>query len=370
MIRRFCIIATSVLLFASCGSRTETNNSASTPDSVLADAVENDAPERMVTLAFTGDVMMGTSFPQGNFITPDRGKSLFLECRDILSAADAAIVNLEGTCYDGAENQSGKTAPTRFYFRMPADHAQNLTDAGIDIVNFANNHSFDFGMEGRKKTIENIRAHNVGVSGIRDLAEGCVIERSGIRIGYVSFAAACTMVNDLNDSTMVLSLLRKYREQCDILAVGFHGGAEGTDKRHLPRQQEFYLGENRGDVYAFAHMCIDNGADIVVGHGPHVPRAMELYKGHLIAYSLGNFCTPFRMSIYGATGFAPLLVARLSASGGTLMEGNIHSYIQQKGAGPKRDKGNSAAREISVLTREDFPDTRLSISDNGKITVK
>lgn len=325
-----------------------------------------------ITLAFTGDIMMGTNFPDNSTMLRDGGSTLFKNCSDILKRADAAIGNLEGTLYDGTDGEIHKNlkSKTTYIFRMPGVCAKYLANAGIDIVNFANNHSFDFGDTGRRKTLATVQAAGIKLTGLKGLAEGCVIERNGVKIGFVSFAAACTKVLDLNNPEEVKRIITKYRSKCDILAVGFHGGAEGSAATHVTRAKEVFLGENRGNVYDFAHKCIDWGADIVVGHGPHVPRAMELYKGHLIAYSLGNFCTPFKVNLKGISGHAPLLEVELNTNNGTLKQGQIHSFIQTHGGAPKLDAANSAANDIRSLTLHDFPNTPLIISKTGKITRK
>lgn len=89
------------------------------------------------------------------------------------------------------------------------------------------------------------------------------------------------------------------KKQCDILIVSFHGGAEGYSAQRVSGNREIFLGEDRGNVCEFAHEVIDAGADVVFGHGPYFPRALELYKDKLIAYSLGNFCTYEKFSLSG-----------------------------------------------------------------------
>ena len=138
--------------------------------------------------------------------------------------------------------------------------------------------------------------------------------------------------------------------------------------RHVPYGTEIFHGWDRGDVRQFAHLAVDCGADIVYGHGPHVPRAMELYKDHLIAYSLGNFAT-IGMGTAAQVGYAPLLVARIDGNG-KLVDGKIHSFKQPGRIGPRRDASNSAAREIWALTQEDIKDNKLNIADDGTITRK
>jgi len=325
-----------------------------------------------LSLAFTGDVLMGTNFPDSSYITKDRGRSLFAECDSLLKAADVAIGNLEGTCYFGTQGECRKAASPNsksyFIFRMPGDHAERLVEAGFDAMGIANNHAGDFGPTGRRLTQENLRRVGMLYSGQKGGGETTVIERGGVRYGYVAFAASCGNTNDLNNAAECDALLKKMRPQCDILIVSFHGGAEGTAHSHVPCKTEMFLGENRGDVHKFAHECIDLGADIVIGHGPHVPRAMELYKGHLIAYSLGNFCAPYRMGIAGATGYAPLLCVDIDAKTGEFQQGKIHSYKQVKTVGPRRDATNAAAKNIAALTRQDFPNSGLDITDEGDIT--
>ena len=83
--------------------------------------------------------------------------------------------------------------------------------------------------------------------------------------------------------------MRRAAEGADLVVVNMHGGAEGSDKTHVTHGTEWFLGENRGDPCRFSHAVIDAGADLVVGHSPHVLRGMEWYKGRLIAYSIGNF---------------------------------------------------------------------------------
>jgi hypothetical protein len=149
--------------------------------------------------------------------------------------------------------------------------------------------------------------------------------------------------------------------------VSFHGGGEGTDFEHVPFAVESFIGEKRGDVYAFAHNAIDAGADLVFGNGPHVNRAMEIYNNRLIAYSLGNFCTYKCVSVSGICGMAPLLKAYVNKEG-KFLSGRIISFSQAHDKGLVRDTLNQAARRIRMLTAADFPDGGLTISDDGAIT--
>lgn len=351
-------------------------------DSLMADTAKpaetavsvpsDQRPDKVVTLAFVGDVMMGTNFPSEAFVTKDRGASLFKDCKDILKSADVSIANLEGACYEGMVGQTTKNpnGANSYIFRMPGDHVHHLVDCGIDAVGCANNHSNDFGTDGRKRTLKTLDSVGIMHSGILDMTEAAVFERDGVKYAYIAFAAACRGTLDLNKYNEVRALIKKYRPQCDVLIVSFHGGAEGSRAQHVTRKHETFLGEDRGNVYEFAHMCIDEGVDIVIGHGPHVPRAVEMYKNHFIAYSLGNFCTPYKVNLAGVSGQAALLEVKLNTKDGTFAEGKIHSYLQTQGVGPRTDNNNSVAKTIRSLTNQDIPEAGLDISDSGVITIK
>lgn len=336
------------------------------PNDTLISAIEQ--PRRTVTLAFTGDIMMGTNFPDSTTVTKNNGKTLFADCDSILKSADVAIGNLEGTCFFGTDIETVKKGPNSYSFRMPGDHIERLVEAGFDAMGTANNHAGDFGREGRLLTHENMKRVGLQYSGQKGLGESAIIERNGVRFGYLAFAASCNNTLDLADSLLRDKLIVDLRPKCDVLIVSFHGGAEGATKTHVPFCEEMFFDENRGDVYKFAHECIDRGADIVIGHGPHVPRAVELYNGHLIAYSLGNFCTPYRVNLAGISGQAPLLTVELDAEKGLFLSGQIHSFIQQRGVGPRVDESHTVAKTIASLTKEDFPRTKLTISECGQIT--
>ena len=112
---------------------------------------------------------------------------------------------------------------------------------------------------------------------------------------------------DINDHKNAISLVQKLDSLCDIVIVSFHGGAEGANHTHITRNNEIFLGENRGNPYKFSRDVIDAGADIVFGHGPHVTRAIDIYKDRFIAYSLGNFATYGRFNLNGVSGIAPIV---------------------------------------------------------------
>ncbi|TVQ91272.1 MAG: CapA family protein, partial [Bacteroidetes bacterium] len=143
-------------------------------------------------------------------------------------------------------------------------------------------------------------------------------------------------------------------------------GAEGANHQNVTCETEFYFGENRGNVCHFARSVIDAGADIVFGHGPHVTRSVELYKDRFIAYSLGNFCTYARFNLRGENGIAPVIKV-FTNNQGKFLRAEV-TPIRQIGRGePIIDRNNAAIRSLQRLTREDFPDSELVITDDGII---
>jgi hypothetical protein len=155
----------------------------------------------------------------------------------------------------------------------------------------------------------------------------------------------------------------------DYVIVSLHGGGEGVKYMHTPDSFEYFLGWPRGNVVKFAHAVVDSGADLVWGHGPHVPRALELYRGRLIAYSLGNFCTWAGFNIDAERSYAPILKTVLDSSG-AFVSGRIYSGIQRPGSYLQLDSLHRAARLMQRLTAEDFPGSGPRISDEGVILPK
>jgi hypothetical protein len=116
----------------------------------------------------------------------------------------------------------------------------------------------------------------------------------------------------------------------------------------------------------FARAMIDAGADLLLGHGPHVPRAMELYRDRLIAYSLGNFATYYGIGVEGNRGIAPIVTARLDAEG-RFVGGHIDSTIQLRPDGPSIDPQQRALQLIRELTAAALPYGWLEFGADGRI---
>jgi hypothetical protein len=318
-----------------------------------------------VTLIGVGDIMMGTNYPEDK-LPASGGAHLMREVEPILSAADVTFGNLEGTLLNaGGTPKTCRNPKVCYVFRSPVSYAQNLTRAGFDIVSLANNHAGDFGAEGRASTMKTLDSLGIGHAG--QLTQKFVLfQKDSIKYGLIAFApnSGCLDINDLDQAR---SLVTQLDSLCDIVIVSFHGGAEGAQYQNVPRTNELFYGENRGDVYRFSHTLIDAGADVVFGHGPHVTRAIEVYKNRFIAYSLGNFCTYRGISVSGVNGIAPIIKIHTKRNG-EFLTGHIIPTYQTYGEGVRVDPQNQAIKKIIELTKKDFPESQIQIAENGIIT--
>lgn len=319
-----------------------------------------------ISIAAVGDIMLGTAYPGKYTLPPDSAKSSFKAVLADLRGADVTFGNLEGTLLDkGSPASYKKNLAIAYFFKMPTAYVEVLKDAGFDVLSLANNHSGDFGETGRISTAKTLDSARINYGGLLNHPTA-VFKLNGITYGFCAFApnANTLPILDLKNEAQVISDLKK---QADIVIVSFHGGAEGAGYEHVPLKGESYLGQKRGDVRAFAHTAIDAGADVVFGNGPHVHRAMEQYKKHLIAYSLGNFCTYKSVSVDGVCGLSSILKVNLNKRG-EFLNGQIIALKQTHLNGLQRDSLNKVITRIQTLTKADFPGSGLTIDDDGKIT--
>ncbi len=323
-----------------------------------ADTVRKPLSARTIRFAAVGDIMIGSNYPSKSKLPPDAA-SLMKPAESALQSADVTFGNCEGTFLDNGGTPKGSGANV-YCFRQPVDYAGYLKASGYDLISIANNHINDFGPVGIESTVNTLKKQGFAFAGTPDYPFA-TFEKDGALIGLLAFAPHNGCLN-FNETTMVVNMVKQYRSQCDILLVSFHAGAEGRSATHVPKRREIFLGQDRGDVHAFAHAVIDAGADVVIGHGPHVARALEVYKNKLIAYSLGNFCTYGMFSLSGVSGYAPLLRFNLNEKG-DLVDGEILSFRQEGEGGPVPDPSSSVATQIRQLTEVDFPNTPI-IWDN------
>jgi hypothetical protein len=314
-----------------------------------------------------GDVMLGSSLPDetGGLLPPEDGRGLLAEVAPLLSSADVAFANLEGPLADsGRSAKCAASRPGRCYaFRVPTRLGRLLADAGVDVVSLANNHAGDLGDAGRASTRAALDALGIRYAGAP--GEVAALSVRGTRIALVAFSTS-SGTNDLRDLDEAARIVAAAKREADLVVVSMHGGAEGADRQHVPPGRETFLGEDRGDLRAFARAVVDAGADLVVGHGPHVVRGMEVVKGRLVAYSLGNFATYGGMNLSGPSGLALVLDVSL-APGGAFLGGRIHPARQERPGGPRLDPTGAVIAAVRRLSQEDFGASAVRVAEDGTI---
>ena len=314
-----------------------------------------------VTLIGVGDIMMGSNYGSG-MLPPNDGAGLMADVQSLLNNADVTMGNLEGVLLnEGGIAKTCHDPKVCYVFRTPVKYVQNLTKSGFDVMSIANNHAGDFGDLGRKSSMSTLT--DAGIEFAGQLQKPYTIfEKDGIKYGFIAFApnSNCVPLNEIfNAKKMVANL----DSLADIVIVSFHGGAEGPQYQHVTRQTEMFHGENRGNVYQFAHQLIDAGADIVLGHGPHHTRGVEVYKNRFIAYSMGNFCT-YGMNITGVNGLAPIVKVYTSPTG-EFFQAHITSTDQSLRQKVKIDSAKRVLQRIQQLSKEDFPESLVTIDNDG-----
>jgi hypothetical protein len=319
-----------------------------------------------IVITAVGDVMLGTTFPDESTLPPNDGADLLTEVTPFLKRGDVVYGNLEGPIVDGGDSAKchGKKIGTCFAFRVPTRYGKYLKDAGFTAMGLANNHAMDFGLEGRASSRQVLDAMQIAHTGeVGDIARLTVKGRKIAIIAFATYPGAYNFL-DLDESLKTISSLRT--EGADLVIVGFHGGAEGATHQHVLEGDETFLGEDRGDLRRFTHAAIDAGADLVLGSGPHVVRAMEVYKGKLIAYSLGNFATYGPFNLNAENGLTLVLEAHL-APDGTFLRGKNYAAKQEKPGGPKIDPEMKILPVLRALSNADFPQTAIVVGPQGEL---
>ena len=375
-------------------------------------------------LAFVGDINLGTAtIPAG--VPPDSGRAFFAAARFAL-AGDLVLGNFEGVLGDSGETEkcgkkhavvwrglpadsgtgrvaggaeprrtvglSGAAPPRRrkptadkharherrhgakepppvrcYAFLTPTLLAPRLADAGFTHLNLANNHANDFGQDGRRAT-ETILA-GLGLATYGPLGRVAIdtVRRGGATtvVGVIGFTTY-PFAYDLLDIPRSVAVVDSVRRLVDVLVVTFHGGAEGAAALHLPFVAESLGREPRGDLQTWAHAVVDAGADIVVGHGPHVLRGIEFRNGKLIAYSLGNFATYRGFNLAGPQALTGVLQVEL-AGDGRLVRARLVPMQQAPHEGPAPDPDAAAVRLVRELSADDFGANAARVADDGSI---
>ncbi len=320
------------------------------------------AADTTFTLSAVGDTIMASA---PKFLPPHGGADFFAPVADALHS-DLQMANLEEPLTNVAASTKCGAAlgTTCFAFRAPTSYALVLKDSGFDLVNIANNHALDFGQNGHTQTEQSLTDAGVKFTGPPGMITTTTVK--GIRIAVLGFAPY-PWANDLRDIAAAAELVRTAKKSADLVVIQAHMGAEGAAYQHVKPGVQTFLGENRGDAIAFSHAMIDAGADIVIGHGPHVLRGMEFYKGHLIAYSLGNFAGYHALSVNSVTGVSMILRVTMRGDGSLVNATIVPTSMVAPGV-PRLDPNDRAIPMVRSLTKADFPKTGAQIAANGAIT--
>ncbi|MBX2797250.1 MAG: CapA family protein [Myxococcales bacterium] len=332
------------------------------------DTVRPPIPEgRTVRIRAVGDIMLGTDFPgEGVHLPPDDGATLLDAVKGATADADLTFGNLEGPLCDTGTTRKCGEGGNCYAFRSPTRYGQYLKDAGFDMLSTANNHAGDFGDTCRDATEQTLSTLGIAFSGRPGTV--ATVDVQGVKVGMIGFHTNRNS-HYVNDHDTAEKLVKSVAASHDLVIVSFHGGAEGSKALHVPDEMEMFYGEERGHLRVFAQRVVNAGADMVLGHGPHVPRGMQLIDGHLVAYSLGNFATYGRFNLSGHLGTAFILEVTVDHKG-KLVSGKILPYRQVGEGVPRADADNTAVNLVRQLSEEDFGDSAPVIAQDGTFTAR
>lgn len=300
-----------------------------------------------ITVSWVGDIIPGN--PNREPLTdPD---SLFTHVRDWIQDADIAIGNLEGVLTHETQSKCDlRTSSQCFAFKATPSMSENLRSAGFDALVVANNHSFDFGLQGFEDTIQNLQSKNIQAVGAKNSIT--YHTERGITIAMIAFTHD-SRLNSIADMQTLRSLVKEASKKSDVVLTFFHGGAEGSDKQHTPEGTEIFLGEYRGDLRTFARAAIDAGADAVFGSGPHVIRGIEFYEEKPIIYSVGNFAGYNTLYLDDITKIGLGVTLEFSRDG-LWRDGKVQFFDLGTNGIPKPTQEKSLTYTLNTLSRQDF----------------
>jgi len=321
----------------------------------------------VLTVIAVGDIMMGSTGQRG-LLPPNDGQDLFNNVAPFLKGGDIILGNLEGPLLDEGESKKCRDENSRscFEFKSPTRYGRYLKQAGFTILNIANNHTLDFGIEGLKSTLETLKSLDIEPLGGKAIVE-LTIKGKKIALAGFSYQASPYSFSIL-EIDKAKEIIGRLKETPHLVVVSFHGGAEGKSALQIPNEREIFLGEDRGHVRQFARSVIDAGADLVLGHGPHVLRALEVYKGKLIVYSLGNFLTYGMFNVKGPNGLSVILKVGLDLESGTFLEGRLTPVKLVNGGIPELDGSREGIDLLKELIHKDGDRFNGRIDDDGRIS--
>jgi len=304
-----------------------------------------------LVISAVGDTMLGSTYP--TVAVPKESERLYnLPIVRFLSNADIVFGNLEGPIVDGGVPTKRTSSGRAYAFRMPTYLADDLQKAGFNAMSIANNHSRDFGEVGIQSTIRELTKRGIQPVGGKYVAEFNIKGKKICILGFYTHPSEYAY--SLLDVEEAKRIVKSYKEKYDIVIVSFHGGAEGPKAQRLVYGEERFFGENRGNVIKFARSVVDAGADLVLGHGPHVLRGVEVYKGKFIAYSLGNFYTYEFFSTSYPNNISAIMKIWISLKDGNFVKVSVLPLKQNERGVPQIDESKTAIKLLEKLSIEDL----------------
>ncbi|MDB9305400.1 CapA family protein [Nodularia spumigena CS-591/12] len=317
-----------------------------------------------ISIKAVGDIIPGTNFP--NYRLPKSPDNLLPQSvRQSLQGSDIVLGNLESTFTNHPHTSKDISRGQVFAFRSPPSYGKLFAEVGFNVFHIANNHAMDFGQVGFQDTVKNLK--NVGIATLGHKNQILYLEANNMAIAMIGFAPY-NMYNSIHNLAAAQALVTEAKKNANIVIVSMHAGAEGTAALHVKNKTEFFYGENRGNSIKFARTVIDAGADLVLGHGPHVPRAMEIYQGKLIAYSLGNFIGYRTLSTKAQTAYSMILEVKLNSQGDLVASRIIPVHLNKQGI-PEIDQYFRTVGLLRYLNKNDHLVSPVKINEQGKIVL-
>ncbi len=324
---------------------------------------------RAVRVCAGGDLMLGSNLDTlwaarasaqlGRRVVPlPDPEQLLAPLRPLVSDADILLLNIEGAIGDGPAPSKCRSGSTSCYaFRQPtavATALARLLAQGVVVGNVANNHAMDAGGQGFQTTIRSLEFAGVHATGADTLAT--VVETAGgDTVAFLGFSTA-QAGPDPRDLEGVHRHVSRVATEHARIVVTMHMGAEGRGAQRTPDSLEYYVGENRGNTVRFARTAIDAGASVVIGHGPHVMRAAEWYRGSLILYSLGNLLTYGTFNLSEPMNRGAIACVSLDPDG-QVIAARLRPTRQVAPGVVAPDPTGRAGVLLDSLSRLDFPQT-------------
>lgn len=286
------------------------------------------ASQKPIVIRAVGDVVLGSNYPRDR-LPDDANKKRIADLSQTFKGADIVVGNLEGVLYDQGESRKDISQSGYYAFRMPESYASTLREMGFNVLSMANNHSMDFGVDGLRATKRALLAETIQPSGVPggDLA---VLNIRNTKVAFLSYSYLSNM-SSMNNEVQVKSDIERAKQTASIVVVTVHAGGEGEEAGGTPEADEYFLNEYRGNIRKFATLVIDSGANAVFGHGPHLVRPYEVYKGKPIFFSLGNFVGYGSLSKAGKLGSSIVAEVRLNSQGELIGAGIIPLKMDEWG---------------------------------------